>query len=116
MIARRLAQRFGAKIVERRGGMAPFRCVISELETRGPTIVLYRDTLELLAQLVVAQRLPFEPQSLDEIAIAHECFHLRWSRAPEERAHEYARALLQLPASPALLESALRGYLRKLGS
>lgn len=110
MNVRALADRLGARIVERRGGIAQDRWLISEYHTRHKTIVLYRDTLEVLADLVVARDLPFDVERLDEIAIAHECFHLLFPGTKgggEERVHAFVQELLELPASPALLQRAL---------
>jgi hypothetical protein len=101
----------GLRIVERRGGTGVARCVISEYHTRSKTIVLYRDSLELLVNLVRERRLPFDPAMLDEIAIAHECAHVRFPKAREADAHAFAQELLGLAASPQLLESALASYL-----
>lgn len=101
----------GVRIVERRGGYGAARCVISEYHTRTKTIVLYRDSLELLANLVHEQRLPFDPTMLDEIAIAHECAHVRFPRGREADAHTFAQELLGLAASPQLLERAVASYL-----
>ena len=110
MTARDLAKRLGAKILERRGGITPYRYVVSELESRRRRIVLYRDTLELLAKLVREQNLPFESERLDDIAILHECAHLRHPRALEEEAHRYVQRLLRLRASPQLLSDALAAF------
>lgn|GEM_PF-3210587 len=111
MIARTLAKRLGAKIVERRGGLGEDRWVISEFNSREKTIVIYLDTLELLSELVLVNDLPFDPEHLDEIAIAHECFHMVSGSAHgpqgEEDAHKFARELLDLPASPELLNELL---------
>ena len=101
----------GLRIVERRGGTRGARCVISEYHTRARTIVLYRDSLELLASIVEQRRLPFDASMLDEIAIAHECAHVRSPKAPEADAHAFAEQLLDLAASPRILESALASYL-----
>lgn len=112
MNARALAKRLGAKIVERRGGLGEDRWVISELNSRDKTIVIYLDTLELLTDLVITSDLPFDAEHLDEIAIAHECFHLISGSAHgpqgEEDAHRFARELLDLPASPELLNDLLK--------
>ena len=111
MRARALAKRLGAKIVERRGGIGEDRWVISEFNAREKTIVIYLDTIELLSELVVVNDLPFDPEHLDEIAIAHECFHMisGSSHGPrgEEDAHRFARELLDLSASPELLNELL---------
>lgn len=111
MNARALAKRLGARVVERRGGITENRWAISEYNPREKTIVLYLDTLELLSELVVVNDLPFDPDHLDEIAIAHECFHLISGSAHgpqgEEDAHKFARELLDLPASPELLNELL---------
>lgn len=111
MNARALAKRLGARIVERRGGIAEDRWVMSECNSRDKTIVIYLDTLELLSELVAVNDLPFDPERLDEIAIAHECFHLisGSGHGPqgEEDAHKFARELLDLPASPGLLNELL---------
>jgi hypothetical protein len=109
--ARALAKRLGARIVEKRGGIGENRWVISEFNSRDKTIVIYLDTLEMLSELVVVNDLPFDPDHLDEIAIAHECFHLisGSGHGPqgEEDAHKFARELLDLPASPELLNELL---------
>lgn len=112
MTGRDLAARLGARIVERRGGIEPYRFVVSEADSRGKRIVLYRDTLELLAKIVIARALPFDPDRLDEIAIVHECCHLQRPHASEAVAHRYARRLLRLAASPALLDDALASHAR----
>lgn len=110
MNVRVLAGRLGARIVERRGGITEDRWVLSEYHARQKTIVLYRDTLEMLAELVLVRDLPFDVERLDEIAIAHECFHLLFpGRSGEGRVHQFVQELLDLPASPQLLEEALRG-------
>ena len=112
MKARALAQRLGARIVERRGGISESRWVISEYDPRSKTIVLYRDTLELLSELVAVHDLPFDHEELDEIAIAHECFHLMLGRkGSEERAHAFAQEFLDLMASPSLLNEALATHI-----
>lgn len=112
MIARALAAQLGLRVTERRrGGLASYRCVISEFHARRKTIVLYRDALELLGALVDRQGLPFERAQLDEIAIAHECFHARAPHAGEHAAHAFAASLLGLAASPALLDRALALHL-----
>lgn len=72
--------------------------------------MIYRDTLELLSKLVREQQLPFEVERLDDIAILHECAHLRHPRAGEGEAHDYVRRLLRLPASPQLLSDALLAF------
>ncbi len=109
--ARALAKRLGARIVERRGGISEDRWVMSECNPRDKTIVLYLDTLELLSEFVIISDLPFDPEHLDEIAIAHECFHMisGSTHGPqgEEDAHKFARELLDLPASPELLNELL---------
>jgi len=109
--ARELAKRLGARVVERRGGVGEDRWVISEFNPREKTIVVYLDTLELLSELVLVNDLPFDPEHLDEIAIAHECYHLVSGSAHgpqgEEEAHRFARELLDLPASPELLNDLL---------
>jgi len=107
---RELARRLGAEVVERRGGITPYRYVVSELETRRRRIVIYRDTIELLARLVRERSLPFECERLDDIAILHECAHLRHPRAREEGAHRYAQRLLRLSASPQILSDALAAF------
>jgi len=108
---RELANRLGARIVERRGGISETRWVISELETRTKTIVVYRDTLELLAELVAVQDLPFDVERLDEIAIAHECFHLMFpGKRGEDRVHAFVQELLELVESPAILNDALAAH------
>ena len=111
MKARELAKRLGARVVERRGGVGEDRWVISEFNPREKTIVVYLDTLELLSELVLVNDLPFDPEHLDEIAIAHECYHLVSGSAHgpqgEEEAHRFARELLDLPASPELLNDLL---------
>lgn len=112
MIARALAAELGLRVTERRrGGVAPYRCVISELHARSKTIVLYRDALDLLGTLIDAKSLPFDRAQLEEIAIAHECFHARSSRGSEESAHAFAASLLGLAESPALLDEALARHL-----
>ena len=113
MNVRELAGKLGARIVERRGGISENRWVISEYETRNKTIVVYRDTLELLAELVAVQDLPFDVERLDEIAIAHECFHLLFpgKRGNEERANSFAQELLDLVISPAVLNDALAAHM-----
>jgi hypothetical protein len=112
VIAHALAAKLGLRVTERRdGGLASYRCVISELHVRRKEIVLYRDALELLATLISAERLPFELRQLDEIAIAHECFHARSPHGSEDAAHAFAASLLSLTASPALLEQALARHL-----
>jgi hypothetical protein len=110
---RELANRLGARIVERRGGISDQRWVLSEYETRNKTIVVYLDTIELLAELVAVQDLPFDVERLDEIAIAHECFHLLFpgKRGEEERAHAFAQELLDLVTSPAVLSEALASHM-----
>jgi hypothetical protein len=115
MIARRLAARLGATIIERRGGMTVGRYVISEFHTRTNTIVVYADTLEILAELVCAHALPFEPEQLLEIAIAHECFHLSDRHGSEAAAHAFVRDLLGLPESPAILSDLLPDYVKRRG-
>lgn len=112
MIAPRLLRRAGATIVERRGGITPYRCVISEVETRTRTIVLFRDTLELLGKLIETHSLPFDRYGLDDIAIVHECAHLRWPTATEARIHRYVRRILRLRASPVLLGEVLAAGFR----
>jgi hypothetical protein len=108
---RALAQRLGARIAERRGGVSSERWVISEYNPRERTIVLYLDTLELLSELVVVNDLPFDPDRLDEIAIAHECYHVIFGSTKgmhrEADAHAFTRELLDLAASPALLNEIL---------
>ncbi|MGH7659667.1 MAG: hypothetical protein ACRENA_01960 [Vulcanimicrobiaceae bacterium] len=112
MIARALAAALGLRVTERRaGGVAPYRCVIAELHERSKTIVLYRDALELLGRLVDSGRLPFDRAQLDEIAIAHECFHARAPQGSEESAHAFAASLLGLTESPAVLNDALARHL-----
>lgn len=112
MTARALAAELGLRVTERRtGGIAPYRCVISELHARSNTIVLYRDALELLKRLIGVENLPFDGAQLEEIAIAHECFHARSPRESEASAHSFAASLLGLAASPALLDDALARYL-----
>ena len=113
MNVRQLASKLGARIVERRGGISENRWVISEYESRNKTIVVYRDTLELLAELVAVQDLPFDVERLDEIAIAHECFHLLFpgKRGDEEGAHAFAQELLELATSPAVLSDALASHM-----
>jgi hypothetical protein len=109
MNARALAKRLGVRVMERRGGITEDRWVISEYNTREKTIVLYLDTLELLSELVTVNDLPFNPEQLDEIAIAHECFHVIFGKGThnEEDAHRFTRELLELPASPELLNELL---------
>jgi hypothetical protein len=109
---RAYARALGARIVERRGGVGRSRCVISEYHTRGKTIVLYRDSLALLARLVAACNLPFDPAQLEDVAIVHECFHLIAPHANEDAAHEFVRVVLGLAASPAVLSQALSKYLQ----
>ena len=112
MIARALAAELGLHVTEEpRGGVASYRCVISELRERSKTIVLYRDALDLLATLIDAKGLPFDRVQLDEIAIAHECFHARSAHGSEEAAHAFAASLLGLAESPALLDEALAQHL-----
>lgn len=107
MKASALAESLGVRIVEKRGGTHARRCVISEYHTRTKTIVLYRDSLELLADVVRERKLPFEAALLDEIAIAHECAHVRAPKTREAEAHAFAQELLDLEVSPAILEEAL---------
>jgi len=108
MNARALAERLGARIVERQGGISENRWIMSEYQVRNKTIVLYRDTLDMLADLVATRDLPFDIEHLDEIAIAHECFHLLFGgKGGEARAHQFVQELLDLPESPALLDRAL---------
>ena len=103
MKARALAARLGARVEVREGGLRPARCVISEYHTRSRTIVVYEDTLRLLGA---------DPEGLEEIAIAHECFHVLKPRGDEAGAHAFARAFLGLPESPELLETKLAERLR----
>lgn len=109
MSARALAKKLGVRITERRGGITEDRWVISEYNPREKTIVLYLDTLELLSELVLVNDLPFDPEHLDEIAIAHECFHVIFGKGThnEEDAHRFTRELLELPASPLILNELL---------
>lgn len=116
MIARRLAARLGATIIERRGGMAAQRYVISEFHTRTNTIVVYADTLAVLAELVRAHAIPFESDQLLEIAIAHECFHLVNRGGSEAEAHAFVRDRLGLDASPAILSDLLPDYVKQRGA
>jgi hypothetical protein len=109
--ARALAERLGLRVTERRGGVTPHCCVLSELHERKKTIVLYEDSLELLGRLVDARGLPFERAQLEEIAIAHECFHAQAPGASEADAHAFARDLLRLAASPAMLDDVLARHL-----
>lgn len=112
MIARALAAELGLRVMEApRGGVASYRCVISELRERRQTIVLYRDALDLLGNLIDAKGLPFDRKQLEDIAIAHECFHARSPHGSEEAAHAFAVSLLGLAESPALLDEALARHL-----
>ena len=116
MIARRLAACLGATIIERRGGMGAQRYVISEFHTRTNTIVVYADTLEVLAELVVAHALPFDRDQVLEIAIAHECFHLANRQGSEVEAHAFVRDLLDLAQSPAILSDLLPDFVKRRGA
>jgi hypothetical protein len=112
VIARALAAELGLRVKEvPLGGVASYRCVVSELRERTKTIVLYRDTLDLLGSLIDAKGLPFDRTQLEEIAIAHECFHARFAKGSEEAAHAFAASLLGLAESPALLNEALARHL-----
>jgi hypothetical protein len=112
VIARALAAALGLRVTERtEGGIAAYRCVLAELHARTKTIVLYRDALELVGTLIESERLPFDRAQLEDIAIAHECFHARWPQADEKAAHAFAASLLGLGDSPALLDEALARYL-----
>ena len=112
MNVRELVNRLGARVVERRGGISETRWVLSEFESRNKTIVVYRDTIELLAELVAIRNLPFDVERLDDIAIAHECFHLMFpGKRGEDRVHAFVQELLDLPESPAVLNDALAAHI-----
>ena len=106
-----LARRLGASVERRTGGLRPGRCVLAEYHTRPRTIVVYEDALAVASAAARDERLQFGDEILEELAIAHECFHILDPGGSEEGAHAFAAAFLKLPTSPAVLERALARYL-----
>lgn len=122
-----LAQRLGATIAVQPHGLSTSRYAISEFHTRGRRIIVYRDTLAALSELIVAFELGawFEAARLEEIAIAHELFHVlehhkqvprrsyRTAADREVAANAFAQGFLELPRSPALLSELLPHHLAR---
>lgn len=79
------AQRLGVRIDERDTGLSAGRYVVSEYYTRGRRVVLYRDTLSLLGELIGDLGLgdAFPPDRLRDVALAHELYH--WAETAELR-------------------------------
>lgn len=124
---RSLAQQLGASIELQPRGLSPTRYAISEFHTRGRRIIVYRDALAALAELIVDFELGawFDATRLEEIAVVHELFHLlehakqvprrayRAAAACELAAHAFTQGFLELPRSPALLSELLPLHLAR---
>jgi signal peptidase II len=73
-----------------------------------PTIVLYREPLAELADLIAARRPEWSGLDLEALHIAHEIYHYLAAGGPvdcESAAHAFVEELLQLDFSPKMLDS-----------
>lgn len=128
-----LADRLRVRVETRTGGVSAHRFLVAQYYTRKRRVVLYRDTAQLLGELISVLDLAqvFPPDRLNSIALAHELYH--WAEADaggaelrtrfrypsftlgplrvngrvmaahELAAHGFAQGLCDLPRSPALL-------------
>jgi hypothetical protein len=107
---RQLADVLGLEIrPEEKSACAPPGLVVrSEYLPKPPTIVLYRQPLAELAELIAARRPEWGGLDLEALHIAHEIYHYLEAGGPvdsESAAQAFVQELLQLDFSPKMLDS-----------
>jgi len=107
---RQLAETLGLEIKwEEQSACAPKELVVrSEYLPNPATIVLYRQPLVELAELIAARRPEWTGLDLEALHIAHEIYHYLAADGPvdsEIAAHAFVEELLQLDFPPKMLDS-----------